>query len=316
MSKPHPLSNRPWFLSPHIIVMAIALTVYVLLGYILPTPTARPAYNFTPLQIFIIRITVLVPWIATAALGTIGYVRLRRYAESVPDRTASRPFRLLSMGIMVLIWSLVIASIVGQVRSHYIYNHAIVVPITIFANYLYALAPLVGFAIIWKAVRKMSGNPQPLQLSAATIVAIVVLVGLAVSYIALIFTNPNRQTDVSATIPATYYLPDWLTVATIALPVIASWVVGFAAVARIREYQRKVSGIIYRKFMGTLSYGVALFVSGSILYEGLLSLGTQRLLNAGLGAVFVLIYLFLTVQFVGYLLVSKAAKKLTIIEEV
>src|SRR4051812_43743203 len=103
MSKP---SLRSGLHGSHALILTLALLFYLYLSFVLPTPTARPAYQFTDLQILVIRVTVLVPWLATIVLGLVGYLRLQQYSKTVADPAAGRPFKLLSHGIMVLVWGM------------------------------------------------------------------------------------------------------------------------------------------------------------------------------------------------------------------
>lgn len=311
MSKPAVGQAR---LNVHIVLLGAAVAAYIGMIVLLPS-TPNRTYQLSDFEIFILSATLVIPWIAAWVYGVTGYLHLAAYARSIKDEAAARPFRLLSRGIMVFVWSLIIATLISTFRSHHLTNPHIVVPTTIIDNYLYALAPLAGFYYIWRAIRQLGQDKIKLkQLDLTAGLAALALVALIVAYTVLIFTNSARQMSPGEAVPATYYLPDWLIVVSILLPAAISWVLGFIAVIWMYRYQRVVSGFIYRKFMRALSYGVILIISASIMLQALLSLGPQRLTSAGLGWVLAFLYLFLVIQLAGYLLVSRGAKKLTLIE--
>ncbi len=297
--------------------LALAIGLYIVFTILFPPPPTASSmdYHLSTFAKIALTITVLTPWIASWTLGVFGYIRLEQYARSIKDKASARPFRLFSRGIMTLVWSLILATLIGTIRSHYPGVHQLIVTTAIITNYLYALAPLAGFFYFWKAIRELGyGKVGLKQMGLAGTFSMLVFIVLAAAYIALTFTNPNRQVGANATITATYYLPDWLIATTITLPVIVSWALGFLAIGSMYRYQRAVTGFIYRKFMSSLSYGMILIEAGAIFLQGLQSTGSQRLLGVGIPAVLGLLYLFVFIQLFGYILVSQGAKKLTLIE--
>jgi len=301
-------------LNPPIVLRVLAILAYVLPPIIFPAPS-NPKYHFSTLQIIALSISVLTPWIAAWIFGVAGYSRLLKYAASIKDAQAARPFYLLARGIMVLVWGLIVATLIAVLRSHNPANHGLVVGTTIIVNYIYAFTPLAGFYYIRQAILQLNSAKRPrLALNVATGIVALGLLALAAIYVFLTFTNPNRTVAVDSITPATYYLPDWLVLLTVVVPVVASWTIGVLAVAEMYHYQRVVSGFIYRRFMRTLTYGLITIIISSILLEGLLALGTQRLLGSGLQALLAFLYAFLLVELIGYVLVSHGSKKLTLIE--
>ncbi len=312
MAKPAPYRS---LLNLHFIVLSLAIVAYAL-PVIFFRPQATNTYHFSNFQVIILTVTLMVPWVATWVFGVMGYLRLLRYGKVIQDNAEARPFKLLAWGVMVLVWSLILATLVSSLRSRFLDVHPLVVSTTIVLNYLYALAPLLGFYLIWKAIRLLGYGK--IALKRLKLPAILVGLGLAVvvaGHISLVFTNPDRQIAPSNIMPATYYLPDWLIVLTVVLPVVLSWALGVLAVAGMYQYKREVPGFIYKRFMRILSHGIILIVLGSIFLQGIQSLGPQRLLSSGLQSILLLLYIFLFVQLAGYLLVNHSAKRLTIIEK-
>jgi hypothetical protein len=310
-------TSKQSLLNPHIAFLALAIVLYIVPIVLFPASSGFTDH-FSNFQIILLSITLITPWIATWIFGVVGYLRLLRYAQTIEDPRAGRPFYLLSRGIMILVWALIAGTLVSTLRSHNLGAPVMVISTTIIANYLYALAPLGGFYLIWKAIRQLGQGEDVMRRSSSSnptsIIVWLSLVALSGTYLYLTFTNTSRQIAVSAAMPATYYLPDWLIVLTISLPVVASWIFGTLAVANMYKYQRAVSGLIYRKSMSMLAFGIILIVSGSILLQGMQSVGPERLLSGGLQPLLVLSYVFLFVQLIGYLMVSRGSKKLTLIE--
>jgi len=307
-------SSGRLLLNPHIILLGVGVALYAAQVLLFPAPR-NPKYNInTPTYIALV-VTLMGPWIATWAFGVTGYLRLESYARSIKDEASARPFRYLSRGIMFLVWGIIVATVISTFSSHHPSDVSINMPATIIDNYLYSIVPLAGFYYIWRAVQLLvhAKAKRKQFVDLATVVPAIALAALTAAYVYLVFTNPSRQVGVGTT-PASYYLPDWLIVVSVIIPVVLSWTLGLLAVINIYRYQQKVAGFIYRRFMRTVAFGVIFIIGGSILVQALLSIGSQRLAGIGLGSALGIIYLFLVLQLAGYLLVSRGSKKLTLIE--
>ena len=77
-------------------------------------------------------------------------------------------------------------------------------------------------------------------------------------YFWLTFTSPNVTT--------TYHLPDFLIFGTIMVPSLLAWIFGILAAVNMGFYGREVQGIIYRKSVILLVWGVLALTIGDIFY--------------------------------------------------
>ena len=81
-------------------------------------------------------------------------------------------------------------------------------------------------------------------------------------------------------------------------------------------YEKNVQGIIYKKFLKYLVFGLLGVISTSIFTQALASLGSVRLLGVSLSWLLFLVYVLLGIMVIGYGFIAYGAKKLTLIEKV
>jgi hypothetical protein len=145
-----------------------------------------------------------------------------------------------------------------------------------------------------------------------TLIKVMIVSVLALVYIFLIYTNPNRQEAINAVTPASYYLPDFFIATTLVIPVIAMWWFGFSAAFLLSEVITRSINADQFKAQTKILYGIWAIIFTSILLQALLSLGAGRLMSIGLGPLLGIVYVFIVLQGVGYLFVSLGARQLNV----
>jgi hypothetical protein len=123
-----------------------------------------------------------------------------------------------------------------------------------------------------------------------------------------------RRIPADPATPASYYMADWLIVLTIVIPRLLMWYLGVQGVQFIRQYRRKVPGVIYSSALQRLAIGLGVTTLMIILLRLLQSL-MNPLSHLSLAVLFLLVYALFAGLAVGYVLIAKGARQLQRIEE-
>src|SRR6266403_1167647 len=195
-------------------------------------PQANNIFGFSPLQIFLLKVTVALPYIAAWWFAVYGLSTLEKYIAAAKEENDVM-IRLLGSvrnGLLWIIVSTVLVALIVGIRSYFANNIDIRPFFTIITNYLYVFPQLIGFFLIYRGVYQLQSSKEMSEHKHAShfLTAFVVFF-ISSIYLYLMATNPTRQFSANPTIPATYYLPDILVIFTIALPILASWWFGFSA---------------------------------------------------------------------------------------
>jgi hypothetical protein len=137
---------------------------------------------------------------------------------------------------------------------------------------------------------------------------------LALIYAWAIFHNQFRTFSSDPLIKPTYFLHDWLIVATVLLPYLIIWLWGTWAVIEAYAFARQVPGVIYQKAFLSVTRGLTVTVLFLIGLQ-FLSQSTTVFGHAGLKTVLALVYLLLLALATGYVFLARGARQLTSIEE-
>jgi hypothetical protein len=291
--------------------------VYVFLSFNAPQTNTSNQFGLTETSITIIRITFILPYLIIWWLALYGALSLRTYAKTIHGNPDSKGLLFIGNGLTLLLVSMIVSSVLGGVRSLYIYDLNIIPPLTIIDNYVATLIPLAAFYYIFTGSSYLIRNTKTTTVALQKqIIASIPLVIFSIIYIWLLFTNPNRQVAYSADTPASFYLPDAIILLTIVVPVVLTWTFGSLGALNIWHFMENTKGIIYKQFLKYVVYGIVAVITGSVIIQALVSLGTGRLLTLGLGPLLLVIYVFLIIQGLGFVLISLGVKKLTRIETV
>ncbi|HSX02565.1 MAG TPA: hypothetical protein VLI05_04625 [Candidatus Saccharimonadia bacterium] len=293
-------------------LLGVAIVLY--LGFTSFAPTTSSAIHLEPIQLMLLRLTLTIPYLITWVLGVYGLTLLDDYLRS--KATAGREFAPLMAGLRRGLWwvviGLVVSAIIGSLRPYF--TEPISKPvITIITNYLYVFPLLIGVWEIFRGIEQLKAAYRKIMaqspLSDAIIKTIIILV-IGAFYVFLVFTNPNRQVPQSNLILASYYLPDWLIVLTIIVPVFVTWWLGFSVAFTLNDLLPYLSSTDYFKSLTRVMYGLWAIIFSSILLQSVLSLGAARLVTIGLGALLLVLFAFILLQGFGFLLLALGIKRL------
>lgn len=243
-------------------------------------------------------------------------IRLRRYTKAIGNNEESQGFTYFFKGMIILLIGLMLTSLVPTLKGVLHTQGRSTQALTITTNYAYVIPYLLAFWCFFLGARKLSSRIREKNSTLTYIFYGALLTMFAYIWLDLIFTNSSRTVSTNPAIPATYYLRDSLIILTIVLPSFIAWILGFLGVLELRRYGTQVKGILYRSALRSFIKGVGGVIIGSVLLQGLLSLGTARLLQLGLDKLLIIIYMFLIIQGLGFFFIAQGSRRLTKIESV
>lgn len=307
--------RRSKFIYLPVLAIWVAYLVISLTTPIHPTPKNSPLH-ISNQSLYWIKISVALAYLVTWMAAAYSFVKIRRYSNSIKKSREAEGFHFLSIAIAVLVGALIAATLISSVESRITGSGGAKPALIVITNYLYVFPFLVAFGAFWKGSTHLMKGVKPVASSITVAVLGVLLIGFIYLWLNLIFTNPLRNSSGVPGVPATYYLGDSLIVLSIVIPSFVGWALSLGTVINLKNYAQKVEGLIYRKAIAAFTLGVWAVILGSVLLQGLQSLGSIRLEKLGLVKLLLLIYVFLLIQVIGYLYVALGAKRLTKIETV
>ncbi|OGY60011.1 MAG: hypothetical protein A3B23_02945 [Candidatus Colwellbacteria bacterium RIFCSPLOWO2_01_FULL_48_10] len=317
--------------SPNLPLIAYFVTTAALWAFYLYMTFGAPLsqvsverYGLTPMSAFWLRLSIAAPILVYWSLGLYAAIHLNAYVRKIGPGEGSAPVRSLARGVFIIVMGVILGAAVGSIRQYFPLtepgNEGIIKLLVILGNYISVGFPLAAFVFIWRGTKSFMTNELAQAKDIVRKYTPVFLFASAVisaSYIFLALANPNRQMNLVPSMPATYYLPDWLIVASILLPYVVIWTLGLLSAFNIVVYSQKVSGLIYRKFLNNLVYGILMIIVFYIFLQFLSTIGyylQDFFKEKGLAPVLYFIYFILFLQALGFIFLARGAKKLKEIE--
>jgi len=288
----------------------LAEAAYAVLTIMAPRTPSQNALGLTPLQLMLLQLTIVVPYMVAWLAGTRGALGFKSCSEMIPEAEGGRGFRGFGFGVAMLVAGSLLTALIGAWRPFAAPGSAAVVAVTIVNNYVYVLTSLLASVFMFRGAGRLVGKDANRAYGRDDLVMAVILgVVIAGLYAPLVYTNPSRQVSLNAAVAASYYLPDALIALTIILPFIVAWTLGFMTAMRIARYAPPGRDPRQKKAVRKFVNGLWMTLFSSILLQLLVSIGTDRLLALGLGSILALIYVFIILQIAGFALISAGSNR-------
>lgn len=309
------LAKRTIKASPLYFVVFVLWGIYLILTFTAPNTSTQ--LQLSPQGLIWLRLSVAIPYLLTWLAAAYAFIKIKRYALAIAPSKESRAFSKIGIGISILLGGLMLATFSGSIRTHFVGHDELRSVFTIINNYCYVFPYLFAFLYLLKGALILVRQEGGFAITKKQYLFYgIPLVIFAYFWLELIFSNQYRIIAGGGSMFASYYLKDSLLILTLVLPSLFTWKIGLIALMQLRRYYEKVTGILYKRALFSLVLGFFNVILASIFLQALLSLGARRLLDLGLEKLLALIYLFLLLQAVGFLLLSRGARKLTKIEAV
>jgi hypothetical protein len=223
-------------------------------------------------------------------------------------------FRLLGWGVGILLCGSIAAILVGQIKNYYPSDELMKRAVTIVTNYIYVVSSLIGFGVIHRASlanhQRKTGRPNQ---NTFIVICLTAVIGLL--WAALIFTNASRQISAVPGAAPSFYINDWLIVATIIIPTIVGWFFAVMSALILSDTGPTAVDERRRRQFSRLTIGIWLLLFGFIILNGILSIGAERFMSVGLSGVLIIIYVFVLAVLAAYWGISSSIKNLFLLEE-
>jgi hypothetical protein len=297
----------------YVLAFVVLLLIYVGLTFGLPIdPATLTQYNITEAKLRVVNVSFVIPLILIFLTALYGFINLRKYAQAIAETKEGKAFYYLSLGLMLMTFSLPINSIVGQIAQYISSNHPDLLPTTtIIRNYTTLIFSLMTFLLVLigstALVKTLVRKGIPTVSTSLTIG----LISLSAIYAWLITSRPlNQGIEEKA-----YFLPSWLLVLTIVIPYLIAWRAGLITTYYLYSFHKNVKGVIYKSAFKDLARGIGTVVLVSILIQ-LITTSSAQLSRLKLTPILLIIYLLLLLYAVGFGMVARGSKKLKKLEEI
>ena len=300
------------------LLLLLMTVIYVVLVIKLPSgnQAAAARYGMTLTQARALSLSIILPYALIWLIAFYGFIKVKQYAALVGKSKDGKALRMLSDGLMVLAISLPLGSIMTTIRSYINSQNSDWTPsTTITYNYISLLLALAGVWLIAQGARRLAGTLEKKQYSLNQTVMASAFTAFCIVYTYVTLTDPARRQPGELSGTAAYYLPDWLVLATIVVPYICLWYLGFRAAYHVQLYRKNAPGLLYKKALGYLAAGIA-SVAISMMVLRLIASMTSFLEGLSLRYLLIFVYFLLLMIGISYGLIARGAKRLKKIEEV
>lgn len=271
-------------------------------------------YNLSKDQYQILIFLYVLPFIGIWYAAFLGFTRLNQYAKSIQGSVEAAGFKTLALGCGWLAYSLPTTATISLLLFTIENSGQAYKPVAvILSNYMNLIVPLIGFIILGYSARCLGKLHKTKMDSkvANKIGAAFIVLGLVYGY----FTISGISLDSITSANNVYFIPIWAIVVSLIIPYLYSWFVGLIAAFEMFFYAKNSKGLIYRKALSYVGFGIATVIVSSIFVQFLESVSAS---NTKLS----INYLFATAYFIeiilasGFVLIAIGSNKLKRIEEV
>lgn len=304
-------------ISPYYLILVVLIIVYAVLTFATP-PNANilTRYSLSESQARLLSLTVIIPLIAIWFTAFYGFIKVKEYSSLADGSKDGHGMKLIAQGLMLFAISLPLNSILSAGRNYLVHNNPNSLnATTIVYNYLSLLIVLVGAWLISHGSRRLAGTLTSRQASLNQSLLAASFTAFCIVYTYVTLNQSSRHVGSETVATMIYHLPDYMIFSTIVVPYILLWFLGFRSAYHILLYRDNVKGVLYKKALGNLAFGIV-FVMISLMALRLTVSLSASLDSLTLRYLLAFIYLLLLLIGIGYLYIALGAKKLKKIEEV
>ncbi len=288
----------------------LLITVTVTLGLILPSaPGTLQTLNITSNSYRLSIASLILPYALILFLAFYAYNRLQAYAKQLHRTKEGHGFKNIANGTQVLAWGLALTTILTIILDAINTSHpGFTAARVIITNYAILLVPLIGFTYVGRGTRSLNDLAKVRISLLSTRIVVLLFLIIGVFFTHMIINNSHYHQD-------PYHLSLYWLILTFIIPYLYAWFIGILSANEIRLYIQAIKGIIYKKALTQLSFGITIVIIGSIVMQFINNqLATEN--NISLGSAFLAIYIIVVIEALGYGLIAYGARQLKRIEEV
>lgn len=297
-----------------IYLFILLIIIYVGLLLFLPAnPESLERFSLEEWDFKWIRLVAMLPFVAVWMIAIYGHRSLKQYTMSLGKAKEKKSFEHLSNGVMVLAFSLPLASLLPLfLKEVLLVGEDMLATRVILGNFinlaLFAVAMFMISAGARGLVKTFKKYSEYANLIPPYLAFILITVASVFSW--LVTDRPTPELGLSRA----YYLPEWLLLPTIVAPYLVAWTVGLMAAYHLNIYNQKVGGTIYRSAFSDLAKGVTGVIIVTMAIQ-LLNAMTLWVSSLGLASILFILTVLIFVYAVGFGYIARGANKLRKIEE-
>jgi|GEM_PF-5192607 len=289
-------------------LLFVAIGAYLYLRFTAPPQPTAPGFEVLDSWRTVINVTITLPFLLAWGFGAFAVLYLMTASRRTPDEASQRMFRLLGYGVFALVLGSWITSLISQIGVNFVPDEPrLEAMVTIARNYAYMLSPLAGFIFIYLASKTRRAREDRGKQNWPPAVLLVSILGAL--WTAIIFTNESRQVSALAFGEPSYYINDPLIVLTLITPTLIAWVLGIAAALNFSDLESGGT-LADRQAFSRIVHGLLLAVFNSMILNGLLSAGSERLLAGSVAFLLAIVYVFVLLAVFSYWMICSGARKL------
>jgi hypothetical protein len=295
----------------------LVFTIWSLI-YIIGTliaPLAPNRFSLTEAKTRLIQITIALPVVLIWLAAIYGAEHFNSYARSIKSSKDGKALSVIGIGLTTLAAAVMSGGLGGILRP-WALRDGWIETFTVIYNYLQVSLYLIAFYFIYKGSVMLRGVAITKKESISSwipVLVTIVIIGAFYTFILLGYDYRNSTPDPRKY--SSFYLPDFLVFATLALPYLIGWALGIKSALNIAFYHKKVKGIIYRSALKNFVNGIYLVIAFAVALQMLIALSTY-FAEAGLASILLVVYLIIVFYSLGFLILAAGSKKLNTIEKV
>jgi hypothetical protein len=294
--------------------LALIALIYLMVSRFTPLADDAKTYGLSLDAIRVLQFTIVAPVIMVWFGALYGSLKFKLYAQRILGSPDGRALNWVAWGLIALVFSLAGSSTL-QAFEPLMRQNGQEVWWTILSNYMGVLGSLLAFSLIYRGARSLGRLVDDRDVRRGRGVAATVIVPVTALYLVALFSNPYRGSSPNTSVYATYHLSDAAILLTLSLPYILTWALGSLSVVYLYAYYRHAHGIIYRRALSRLGFGLAAVIGASIVIQLVVAIG-PTLVSLGLGQILLALYVLVGVYALGHVWIVLGARRLSQIEEI
>lgn len=291
------------------------LSAYLLLALLMPINRVEAHHYMLSAEAYhVLRFSLALPLAILWLVAFYGAERVRMYARSVAKTPEGKAYAMISKGCSWLAWGLILVPTASLVLKGIVNVSAGFRPtMIIIINYLELLFTIISFSYIATGARQMAAHAKRTYTPTAAISSQVIFIAGGVLYGYLTFRHLDLLSITSTHNP--YFMPVWLIIISIIIPSLYAWFIGLLAAYDIILTSQQSQGVLYRKALQLLAFGLVILIGGLIAIQYLHTVSPRTGLLS-LSPALALTYAIYMIMMLGFTLVFLGSRQLKRIEEV
>ena len=289
-----------------------AWLLYAALSLLSPV-TGGAKYHMTSDDFQLLRLTIIIPTLIIWMLAVRGAIAFKNYASLITGGQEHKGVNLMADGLLWLVAYLIVSALLSALDP-FVTSHAIANSFIVIRDHIPPLFGLVGFLLLYYGSNQLKSVAkfQTWTWTWDTMLIMALFAIFAIGFV-LDFSSTAVMPATGAMVTSTSIVPLKVLLFTLVLPYLIAWFVGILAAINIYRYSQNVSGILYRRALRSLVWGIVTVVLFASAVQ-LTNFADRFLSSLSLGALLAIVYIFIIFYALGFVFIWMGAKQLKRLE--